>query len=31
MKGLSGKDLKESINYYIDVMQLSIYRNKRAG
>lgn len=31
MKGLSGKDLKDSVDYFINVMQLKEYRNRKAG
>lgn len=31
MKGLTGSDLKESVDYFIQIMQLSEYRNRAAG
>lgn len=31
MKGLKGKDLEDSINYFIQVMQLKDYENVKAG
>jgi ABC-type Na+ transport system ATPase subunit NatA len=31
MKGLSGKELKESVKYFLETMQLTEYLTRKAG